>query len=82
MIVQLALFILALTLLGLVIGAGRLIYTESERYQSFMQNRPVLGWIATTIVGGLAWLAASYVVFYGILLMLTYILRGINTPVQ
>ncbi len=74
-VVQLALLILALTLLGLVIGVGRLVYAESERYQNFLQNRPVIGWVATTVVGGLAYIAVFYAAFYAILLTLTFLLR-------
>ncbi len=81
-VVQLALLVLALILLGLVIGVGRLIYTESTRYQTFMQKRPVLGWLTTTVVGGLAYIAVFYTTFYAILLTLTFLLRGGSAPVQ
>ena len=81
-VVQLALFILALILLGLVIGVGRLIHDESAWYRLFLYQRPVLGWITTTVVGGLAYIAVFYAAFYAILLALTFLLRGGNAPVQ
>lgn len=81
-VVQLTLLILALVILGLVIGVGRLIHDESGWYRLFLYQRPVLGWVTTTVVGGLAYIAAFYAVFYAILLALTFFLRGGNVPVQ
>ncbi len=81
-VVQFVLLIIALTLLGLIVGVGNLIYTENEWYRRLMNYRPVLGWIMTTVVGGLAYIAVFYAAFYAILLTLTFLLRGGSAPVQ
>ncbi len=78
-------YFIMLTMLGFITGVGVLIHKENAKYRDFMSNHPVLGWTATVVGGGLAWLAAAYIVAYVVLFILLLLMghsSGVSIPTQ
>lgn len=80
---MLSLLILSIVLvvLGLVVGAGVLVYQESTVFQQLLKTRPVLGWLAIVVVGGFVTYFAIYVVVYSLAFVLSLLLghgNGMN----
>ncbi len=72
---------LAVALVGLVVGVGVLIHQETDWYRNFMHNRPILGWTISFLVGAAAWYAITYVVFFGLLFIMSLLL-GHHVPIN
>lgn len=81
--IEFLLYFIALAILGFIVGVGALIHKETPWAQRLLANHPVLGWTATFVAGGLAWLLAAYIITYAVIILLVLLGgRQINLPTQ
>jgi len=73
------LYFIALAVLGFIVGVGALIHKETPWFQKFLSGHPVLGWTATFVAGGLAWLLAAYAISYAVVILLMLLGGHSNT---